>query len=205
MKCPACGSEELLDAIPSWWMRLVPGTACYRCDDCDHRFVARGRVAHPKDEDDEIDQENEAFETQPTEGLDVGSEPNFPPPEPPAVPPIGGVEPPPLPESLTKPPIGGKPPSPPPDTPGIPPIGGMESPIPPSAPELPPVGGADRQAPSDPLPKPKTKEKKTSIPGDKPQSGDISSLFDEHIREAQDMIKKMSKNQRVSLPEDKDV
>ena len=62
MICPKCGSDDFVGADRSWWMYLIRGAACYRCDDCDHRIMTRGRLAPRQIEDDDWDEEDENIE-----------------------------------------------------------------------------------------------------------------------------------------------
>lgn len=144
MKCPECGSEDLISAKPAWWMRLVPGSACYRCDDCDHLLVSRERHAPHDIEDDEGDEEeldvNE--EIEPAEQVEVTEDPQ----EPDVV---------------------------------------AESEI--VAEEL--VAAADELIPEN----------------DRTEDEGIAPLFEERIREAQDMVKRMRKSGQPPPPEAKDV
>jgi hypothetical protein len=137
MVCTKCGSEDLIGAARSWWMYLVPDSACYRCDDCDQRVMTRGRLAPRQTEVDDSYEEDEDVE-------------------------IDGEQ----------------------DA---------------------PIESAGELTEPDTVDEPAAAHDSPVLSDEKHQTESIATLFDERIIEAQNMVKKMDKNQPISGPKARDV
>jgi hypothetical protein len=38
-RCPQCYSLRFYRIYRSWWMRLMPGSRCYKCNQCHSKFI----------------------------------------------------------------------------------------------------------------------------------------------------------------------